>query len=91
MLSLFTDKLINLIVFSYDLGEMIALAFRDAAFSLRRGIRPVLSVYLRRNLPSQFVETALRSRGQTPSSVVIEQQRGCASPSMSRTSRSFSS
>ena len=47
MVNLFTDKLINLIVFIYDLSEMIVLAFRDAASTLRRGIRPVLSVYLR--------------------------------------------
>jgi len=47
MLNLLSDKLITLIVFSYDLAEMIVAAFRDGASALRCGSRPVFSVYLR--------------------------------------------
>jgi phospholipid/cholesterol/gamma-HCH transport system permease protein len=41
------EQLTTLIVYFYDLTEMIVTAFRDCAASLRRGTSPVLNVYLR--------------------------------------------
>jgi len=47
MLSALADQLITLIVFVYDLVEMIVTAFRNGVAALRHGTRPVVSVYLR--------------------------------------------
>lgn len=47
MLNLFADKLISLAVLFYDLAEMILASFRDAFHVLRRGTRPVFTVFLR--------------------------------------------
>jgi len=47
MLNALADQLITLIVFLYDLTEMIVVAFANGASTLRRGVRPVFDVYLR--------------------------------------------
>lgn len=47
MLNALADQLITLIVFLYDLTEMIVIAFANGASTLRRGVRPVFNVYLR--------------------------------------------
>ena len=47
MLNALADQLITLIVFLYDLTEMIVIAFANGASTLRRGVRPVFDVYLR--------------------------------------------
>ena len=47
MLKRLADRLITMVVFLYDLAEMIVLAFRNGAATLRHGSRPILSVYLR--------------------------------------------
>jgi phospholipid/cholesterol/gamma-HCH transport system permease protein len=47
MLIALRDQLVTLIVFIYDLTEMIVVAFKNGVASLRHGTRPVVSVYLR--------------------------------------------
>ena len=47
MLNALVDKIVTVIVYLYDLTEMIVTAFRNCAAALRCGARPVFSVYLR--------------------------------------------
>ena len=47
MLGTIADKAISLIVYLYDLVEMILAAFPNSLSAVRQGARPVLSVYLR--------------------------------------------
>ncbi|MCM0083525.1 ABC transporter permease [Geomonas sp. Red32] len=47
MVTALLDGLVTMIVYLYDLTEMILKAFRDSFLVIREGARPVLSVYLR--------------------------------------------
>lgn len=47
MLNSFVETLVTLIVYLYDLTEMIVTAFRDIPVVLKHGARPVFSVFLR--------------------------------------------
>jgi phospholipid/cholesterol/gamma-HCH transport system permease protein len=47
MLTGAVDKIIESFADLYEIGRLIGNAFRDGVMTLRRGLRPVLSVYLR--------------------------------------------